>query len=440
MSIALKSFLAGALEAVGEKFDEERKLTKETLATRTKNAYSNYLTYQEQANALKEEIKKRDALALSYQDDLTEAERIAIGSDSSNVFLSSYEKVLNAGNPNNVTLRDFIKMKKEMPAQSYSEWVSQVATKQPAAVVPKLEASKPFFGVSPDVQKRDLERMAGSVGLTADQLMAYEKQAEKPMLTPAASLNTEALAMPKTAAETQAMLFDKFNKTKEGTPERAAVVAEATAHAKRMEEFDKFTNNTNHQALFANNRFKAYGIIAEPSKYSAEAQKWAKTFVANDTQREIQELKLKAVAQQQTQLEKEIDFTPYINSAIKNDMAMLPARTINGVTIYGSGGANKRGYREGSPEANELLRSTRINAAKRVLSVAGMLNPDGSLKDDKRGKLELTLSTQGINVVVVDGKKYLESPLATPKTKEEYDALPSGTKYVDTDGKTKIKK
>ena len=29
--------------------------------------------------------------------------------------------------------------------------------------------------------------------------------------------------------------------------------------------------------------------------------------------------------------------------------------------------------------------------------------------------------------------------LPTPKTKEEYDAIPSGTRYIDTDGKTKIK-
>lgn len=434
MSIALKSFIAGALGAVDEKFDEERKLTKEALSNRTKNAYNNYLTYQEQTAALKEEIKKRDSLALSYQDDLTEQERIAIGSDSSNVFLSSYEKVLNAGNPNNYTLRDFIKIKQEAPAQKFDEWVQAATTKQPDAAALNLEGTDSFFSVSPQSQRKMLDRTAGSVGLSTEQLMAYEKPVEKPTLSPIASLNTEALAMPKSAAEQQALLFDRFNKTQEGTPERAAVVAEAENLAKRMAAFDKFTNNTNYQSEFANNRYKAYGIIAEPDKASPEDLAWAKRFVANDNNREVLEARMKAEAQRNT----EVDFTPYLNAAIKNDLGMIPTRTLAGVTIYGATGGGKKGYKEGSPEANELLRSTRINAAKRVLATANMLNEDGSLKDDKRGKLELTLSTQGIAVVNIAGKKYIGMP--EPTTQEAYDALPVGTQYRDTDGKVKIKK
>jgi len=439
MSIALKSFIAGALEAVGDKFDEERKTTRESLANRTKNAYNNYLTYQEQAAALKEEIKKRDALAMSYQDDLTEQERIAIGSDSSNVFLSSYEKVLNAGNPNGRSLRDFIQMKKEIPAQNYADWVQASTSKQPDPVAPSLENSNSFFGVRPEIQQRDLGRMAGSVGLSADQLMAYERPADKPMLSPVASLNTEALAMPKSAAETQALLFDKFNKTTEGTPERQAVVEEAKAHADKMAAFDKFTNNTNYQSLFANNRYKAYGIIAEPNKFTPEDQEWAKTFVANDTAREIEAAKLQAVAQQATQLEKEVDFTPFLNSAIKNDLGMIPSRTVGGRTTYI---VNGKSIREGTPEADELLKAARINAAKRILSVAGMLNEDGSLKDDKRGKMELTLSTQGINVVTINGKKYLDMPKRP--TPEEFDkkwaTMESGESLLGPDGKLHTKK
>ena len=80
MSIALKGLLTGVFQGIGEAMDEERKQTKELLATRTKNAYQNYLRYQEQSEALKSEVKKRDALARQYQPDLNDEERIAVAS------------------------------------------------------------------------------------------------------------------------------------------------------------------------------------------------------------------------------------------------------------------------------------------------------------------------------------------------------------------------
>ena len=221
MSIALKAFITGALGAVGDKFDEERQATTASLANRTKNAYINYQTYQEQTAALKEEIKKRDSLATSYQEDLTEDERIAIGSDSSNVFLSSYEKVLNAGNPNNRTLRDFIKKKEGASPQNYADWVQASTSKQPDPVAPSLEGSSSFFGTSAAVQRGELDRAAGSVGLSTDQLMAFEKKPDKPMLTPTASLNAEALTMPKSIED---RIEGLRNSLPDATPEGAAAI------------------------------------------------------------------------------------------------------------------------------------------------------------------------------------------------------------------------
>jgi hypothetical protein len=434
MSIKLKAFLTGALGAVSDKFDEERETTKASLANRTKNAYTNYQTYQEQTAALKEEIKKRDSLATSYQDDLTEQERIAIGSDSSNVFLSSYEKVLNAGNPNNRTLRDFIKKKEGASPQNYADWVQSSTSKQPDPVAPSLQESS-FFGISAKGQQRQLDRASGSVGLSTNQLMAFEKQVDKPMLTPTASLNAEALQLPKSAAETEALLFDKFNKTKEGTPERAAAVAEADVYAKSKEKFDEASGNLDHQKIFTQNRFKAYNIKAYPDKYSPEDRAFAETFIANDGKRERKAQLLAAQAQRAFNEGQPLDLTGTIADAIKDDLAMIPqGRSPSGKSTYLIDGQK---YDEGNPVVKKMLQAAKINAAHRILTVGLVLDENGMFKTAADRKLLTDLSATGINVVVVDGKQYLDMP--TPTTQEGYDNLPSGTTYRDTDGKVNIK-
>ena len=435
MSIKLKSFLTGALGAISDKFDEERETTKASLANRTKNAYTNYQTYQEQTAALKEEIKKRDSEATSYQADLTEEERIAIGSDSSNVFLSSYKTVLAAGNPRKMTLRDFIVKKKEGASpQNYADWVQASTSKQPDPVAPSLQESS-FFGISAKGQQRQLDRAAGSVGLTANQLMAFEKQADKPMLTPTASLNASASELPKSAAETEALLFDKFKNTIEGTPERAAVVAEADAYAKSKERFDEASGNLDHQKIFTQNRYKAYNIKAYPEKYSEEDRAFAETFIANDGKRERKAQLLAAQAQRAFNEGQPLDLTGTIADAIKDDLAMIPqGRSPSGKSTYEIDGKK---YDEGDPVVKKMLQAAKINAAHRILTVGLVLDENGMFKTAADRKLLTDLSATGINVVVVDGKQYLDMP--TPTTQEGYDNLPSGTTYRDTDGKVNIK-
>ena len=411
MSIKLKSFLTGALGAVSDKFDEERETTKASLANRTKNAYTNYQTYQEQTAALKEEIKKRDSEATSYQADLTEEERIAIGSDSSNVFLSSYKTVLAAGNPRKKTLRDFIVKKQEgASAQNYSDWVQAATTKQPAPVSAKLEESS-FFGISPKVQQRQLDRAAGSVGLTSDQLMAFEKQADKPMLTPTASLNASASELPQSAAETEALLFDKFKNTVEGTPERAAVVAEADVYAKSKEKFDEASGNLDHQKIFTQNRYKAYNIKAYPEKYSEEDRAFAETFLANDGKRERQAQLLAAQAQRAFSLGQPLDLTGIITAAVRNDLAMIPSsKNARGADVFVVNGVK---LPEGSPEVLAMLQGAKVNAATRILRIGSIVDENGMFKAPADQKLVAELSAQGIDLTVVDGKQYIKSPTAS---------------------------
>lgn len=191
MSFALKGFLTGAFKAANERRKQEKEDTRELLATRTKNAYQNYLTHQESVNALKDEIKQRDARALQYQPDLTEQERVAIASMPNAIDL--YEKALQQGMK--ISLRDVVKVNPNAENISFSDFVTKIGKVEAATV--NLDAPKNFLGVSQEKQKEQFSKLTGSVGMTPEQLMAYEKLPERPSVTPSGSVDFAKLQKPK---------------------------------------------------------------------------------------------------------------------------------------------------------------------------------------------------------------------------------------------------
>ena len=449
MSIALKAFITGALGAVGDKFDEERQATTASLANRTKNAYINYQTYQEQTAALKEEIKKRDSLATSYQEDLTEDERIAIGSDSSNVFLSSYEKVLNAGNPNNRTLRDFIKKKEGASPQNYADWVQASTSKQPDPVAPSLEGSSSFFGTSAAVQRGELDRAAGSVGLSTDQLMAFEKKPDMPMLTPTASLNAEALTMPKSIED---RIEGLRNSLVDATPEEAAAIKEnidklighqnvglspktLTADADRIAMLLKNATGQEEVALKAE-LAKVNGLIR--SNGAAQAQEKVRATAFGGSPRTFNEtLKLVEMAQV---------------SALSKSFGLNALKEGKMIEIITEADGSTR-ERSRSPRAGDAKEFTIVSdkAAIDYLTQMGHIKPDGSMSDYAKSILIAKGINLGAQPTPTEEKADPADPAAPaapapavglpqPKTQAEYDAIPTNTEYRDTDGKIKRKK
>ena len=406
MGFSLKGWVTGAADALSDKMDQERKDTNAIIANRTKLAFQNYQKQQEQDMALREEIKKRDAEARQYDPDLTEAQRIAIGADASNVFLTKYKEIVNAGNPNNVKLGDIIEFKKSAPEQTFDLWM-KTSMERPLPTASSVPTTpETMFGPSAATQSAEYEKYAKSVGMSAQDLMAYEKPQEAIVLSPVASLNAELIKMPESPEAISKRLFSKLSTTKEGSPEYATLQKEIEQHGDRMRKFDELSGNKNYQYEFNNNRNKAYQIIADPAKFTPEDRKWAKTFVDNDTKRESEA----AVIRNNALKDKSIDLTSYISSAIKNDVEMIPQRTINGVTIYG-GGTDK--FREGSAEANNLIAATKVAAAKRVLVAANMIDKDGSVKMGE--KTSLMLSAAGVTLYNFDGKTYLEDKLTVTR-------------------------
>lgn len=196
MSIALKGFITGAFQGIGEAMDEERKQTKELLATRTKNSYQNYLKHQEQVEALKTEIKKRDAEALSFQPDLSEQERAVLATTPN--LLELYKKAVTEDrrvDGRMVTIRDLLVVGDKAKGMTVENILQNIGAVNPVDSV-RVGEVKPFIGVSEENQRRYLSRLSEGVGVAPEQLMAFEKAPEAPTVEPLGAIKTDVAFKP----------------------------------------------------------------------------------------------------------------------------------------------------------------------------------------------------------------------------------------------------
>lgn len=192
MSIALKGALTGLFQGLGERFDEERKQTAELIAIRTKNAFQNYQKYQEEKEALKEEVKKRDLLARQFQADLSDKERIAIATLPN--ALEIYKKAVEEGRQVNgklITLRDVLQPGDQLEGMTYDAFVASLDKgPEPLASVP-MEKPTSVFAPSEERQRQMMERLTRGVGLTPEQVMAFEQPRRVSPLEPMGSISME---------------------------------------------------------------------------------------------------------------------------------------------------------------------------------------------------------------------------------------------------------
>jgi len=195
MSFALKGAITGIAAGLSERIDEEKKETRELLALRTKNAYQNYLTYQEKVNSLKDEIKKRDQQYLSIQPDLTEQERVALATMPN--ALEIYTKAVNAGKA--VNLRDIIMVPNANQNLTFDEFMKGYGKIEAAKEVAfKTETPKSFFAPSEQKQRQYMDRLSSGLGVRTEELMAYEQAPESPYVKPMGSFKPEMLQEDKT--------------------------------------------------------------------------------------------------------------------------------------------------------------------------------------------------------------------------------------------------
>jgi hypothetical protein len=201
MAIALKGFLTGIASGLSERIDEEREQTKKAIATRTSNAYKNYLAYQEQRNAVIEEAKKRDAAMLQYQDPnrpLTEPERITLMRmpNALEVYLDAVKI-----NPN-IKPHDIVTVSEEVKGMKKDDYLKVFGAIQPEQRR-QIQEPTSLFAPSAARQQKMAEEYAGAVGMTPETLEAFAQPREAPTMLPSGTFNMEVLRKKEKAPESQ---------------------------------------------------------------------------------------------------------------------------------------------------------------------------------------------------------------------------------------------
>ena len=160
MGFSLKGLITGIATTAGDIMDEERKQTNALIAQRTKNSFENYNKYQETTEALRADIKKRDAQLLNFQPDLNEEERIAAAGVPN--LVEMYQQMLAQGKQ--VTVRDMIKVSGKAAGMKFENYVSEIGKIAPTETAAAPVSTK-FFGPSAEYQRSQGEKAAMATGV-----------------------------------------------------------------------------------------------------------------------------------------------------------------------------------------------------------------------------------------------------------------------------------
>lgn len=186
MGFSLKGLITGIATSAGDIMDEERKQTNALIAQRTKNSFENYNKYQETTEALRADIKKRDAQLLNFQPDLNEEERIAAAGVPN--LVDMYQQMLAQGKQ--VTVRDMIKVSGKAAGMKFENYVSEIGKIAPTETAAAPVSTK-FFGPSADTQRKMAEKTAMATGVPESELRGFERMPATANVPSMGSINTE---------------------------------------------------------------------------------------------------------------------------------------------------------------------------------------------------------------------------------------------------------
>lgn len=186
MGFSLKGFVTGIAGAAGDVMKEEQTQTNKIIAQRTKNSYENHMRYKEETEALRADIKKRDAELLSLDPTLTDDERVAAATIPN--FNNMFTQLVASGRQ--IKVRDMLSVGKNTVGMKFDDWVSAVGKVAPATGAPAAVSTR-FLGPSEEAQQRMAERSAASTGIPEAELRAFQTPPEKATVSSMGSLKLD---------------------------------------------------------------------------------------------------------------------------------------------------------------------------------------------------------------------------------------------------------
>lgn len=231
MSIALTGFLTGFAKAGKERIEKEREENEALIANRLKMAQTNRLLRQKELDAQKQLLTGRLESVSSYlPPDATEEQKLALISNEeiSKQFIDLRSK------GEEVDLNKFLVINRDKvpqnfnTVQQYIDTISAAPAPVPQEQVDAIRQTRGVFGARTGA---NVEKMAQQYGMSAAQLLSYEENSGVPNVPQFARMDVSMLRNEKTKdinqrlKDAQSMYIDAIEK--DGPDSEAAAVAKS---------------------------------------------------------------------------------------------------------------------------------------------------------------------------------------------------------------------
>lgn len=448
MGFSLKGLITGLATTAGDIMDEERKQTNALIAQRTKNSFENYNKYQETTEALRADIKKRDAQLLNFQPDLTEQERVAAAGIPN--LVDMYQRMLTEGKQ--VTVRDMIKVGDKTAGMKFDNYVSEIGKIQPTETAAAAPVSTKFFGPSAESQRKMGEKAAMATGVSESELRGFERMPATATVPSMGSIKT-----------------DVFKKE----PKKPTSVEDAynMSQLEMMNAEQQFGKDSNQYKTAKANRELANTYLTSVSETLGkradrlrntlldEPDAAKKKQLTDEIARVENSMKAHSLAISTKDSNNDADkkktynaiktsVDDFVNNRMRDDEGASWRKYVDFKTTKMEDGSiyTSRTQKAEMPieEQRKMFAAERA-LAKQALVSNGYVSPTGvplyNAVAEIMNNRNIRFDQAEPAPVAAPATTPAATPVTrpTPKTQAEYDAIPPNTEYLDTDGKIKRK-
>ena len=454
MGFSLKGFVTGIATGAGDIMDEERKQTNAIIAQRTKNSFENYNKYQETTEALRADIKKKDAQLLNFQPDLTEEERIAAAGVPN--LVDMYQQMLAQGKQ--VTVRDMIKVSDKAAGMKFDNYVTEIGKIAPTETAAAPVSTK-FFGPSAESQRKMAEKTAMATGIPESELRSFERMPATATVSSMGSVNTEVFKktpkQPTSVEDAYNMSqLDMMNAQRDkgvDSPEYKQAKANrdlantylATVSESLSKRADRLRNNLIDEPDAA----KKKQLSDELAKVEGSIKAHALAISTKDSSNDADKKKT------YNAIKTSVD--DFVNTRMRDEEGASWRKYVDFKTIKMEDGTTyvSRTQKAEMPiEEQRKMFAAERTLAKQALVSNGYVSPTGvplynavaevmNNRNIPVGREALPEQTPppAAPATARPTATPVAPPRPSPKTQEEYNAIPPNTEYLDTDGKIKRK-
>ena len=452
MGFNLSSFAGGFATAFTEDIEKEEKLAEVRGISGVKNMADTYKTVMVENRKLKSDLVENVNTLQQYDPTATDQELFEIAKSKPLMDIIAAKVKDGDFKDGGFKLSDYARVVKDNSTATALERVEEMFK------LPKVEAAAPTEIKKTGNVIRDITATAGSkageraaretaaaLGVTLEDLRAA-KAFKTPDLTSAATVNMEAIEKPKTFDQQEnAAKVKLLDAQRAGDP---AKVKEAQADLLIVNNIKQ--SLTTEQTQFSNKvaDIKNRYMFGTPEERKAAKPEYDKLMA--DIRAEALAKKVTKDGEGEGKIPALGTLNTFTSAAVVRAVAAKHGdliKTKQLAIVEKADGSVGIDYIGDSDTLRRQILETQATAAKNALSLytdakGQPFNRDVASVLNSFTSVVPSVDRQDGAATPAAGPQPAAKPAATtpaPKTKAEYDAIPKGTQYIDTDGKTKIK-